>query len=839
VLVDEYQDINKIQDAILGFVSTECLRDRRNAPASNLFSVGDVKQSIYGFRLAEPERFLERQRRFREAGQTLGTVIDLQANFRSRGPLLEVLNALFERLMVEEAADITYDASHHLRPGADYPAGTAEYFSGAPLELHLLPARPDFSEVEPADGDADSSDPSDLDRTDIEAAFIAGRIRQLLGADGRARMNVIEKLDGAMRPRPIEYRDIVILLRSLKFKADQFVDVLRRSGIPLHSSAGTGYFQSMEVRDMLALLNLLDNQRQDIPMAAVLRSPLSGIASTDDALARIHLAYRDADPPVPFHQAVVRYAAEQHDELAAALDDFLGHLRVWRELAHRRPLAEVIWTILDRTGYLAYCSGLPDGEQRCANLLHLHERARQFGTFQRQGLYRFMRFLDSLQAEHDVAQPSIAAESENVVRVMSIHGAKGLEFPVVFLPDLGKKFNFQSCQGPILFDRRAGLGLSAVDEERRIRYPSLASTVVQNRLKQQTLAEELRLLYVATTRAREHLILVGTCADSARETWTNRWTNHRGPLGVEDILGAGSMLDWIGPVSAAINSERERISITMHGAEEIARWPNPQSPLPKFSARQIALARLEPLADAPAENAAASAIIARLDHRYGFRDFAKLPASKAVTALTKSAAASVGIGERYSASALSSPLPAPKCVIGEIPSATDKGTATHLVLEYLDFAKPCDPGDVERQIESMVDRRLLTSAQAALVDRPCLEWFLNSSVGRLVCSNAGSLLRELPFYLAVPPGVVDPAIAGQPAPEDCVMIRGRIDLVVDQPAGLTIIDYKTDNVTAETIQLRAELYAAQMKLYREALTRITGRPVCAAHLIFLTPRMIV
>ncbi|HLL89017.1 MAG TPA: 3'-5' exonuclease, partial [Tepidisphaeraceae bacterium] len=498
VLVDEYQDINELQDAILRLVSTECLRgkdegrrmkDENGADASaaspfssfilppssfppgNLFCVGDVKQSIYRFRLADPSRFIARSKAFdREPAGGGGRIIDLQKNFRSRGPLLEAINTTFERLMTEAAADITYDASQRLNAGATFPLDDGgPRFDGAPIELHVLPAD--------VVGD-DADDGADLERAEREGLFIADRIKQMLGLVGSAPARVATA-DGYRDARP---RDVAILLRTRKFKIGQYATALRQAGVAVHADGGSGFFASQEVSDVLALLRLLDNRRQDVPMAAVLRSPIAALAEPEDALARVRLAYPTTpDQPVPFCDAAVRYAREQDDELAARLRDFFKQLDEWRELARRRPLAELLSHVYEQSGYLAFCCGLPDGPQRRANLLELHRRAAQFGSFHRQGLSRFMQFLNSLEEESDLGQASVASEAADAVRVLTIHESKGLEFPIVFLADLGKAINLSDCGGPILLDRAAGLGLQVADEHRQVRYPSLAYLLVQQR----------------------------------------------------------------------------------------------------------------------------------------------------------------------------------------------------------------------------------------------------------------------------------------------------------------------------------------------------------------------
>ena len=447
---------------------------------------------------------------------------------------------------------------------------------------------------------------------------IAHRIREMMGLTGKKRAQIFEKSDARLTPRDIQYKDIVILLRSMKVKADDFADQLRMAGIPVHSDSGTGFFESLEVRDILSLLHLLDNQRQDIPMAAVLRSPLCKLPCADDCLAQIALMIRKLPEPMPFHQAVVAYSETQNDELAACLRDFLKQLNKWRTMAHQRPLAELLWSIYDSTGYLAFCAGLDDGEQRVANLISLHERARQFGTFQRQGIGRFMRFIEDLQNQSDLGQPSVASEADDVVRIMSIHRSKGLEFPVVFLPDLGKRHNLRDSHGMILVDRKEYLGLQAVDEARRIRYPSLAWMLVQDRLKKQMLAEELRVLYVAATRAREHLILLGTCDENKRDSWQSTWANHQGPLPAEDILRGGCMLDWIGPAAEAMESAKPgAFAIQSYSEEELVKPANQMERKSgaSRSSRQICV-NLKPLNPPPAVDAAAQEVIDRLTHSY-------------------------------------------------------------------------------------------------------------------------------------------------------------------------------------------------------------------------------
>jgi ATP-dependent helicase/nuclease subunit A len=831
VLVDEYQDINEVQDAILALLSRECVCDEPSE-IGNLFCVGDVKQSIYRFRLAEAARFLDRQKLFRTPSKPRrGEVIDLQQNFRSRGPLLGAINAVFERLMSEVSVDIEYDDSHRLDPGLKYPVSEGQNcFHGSPIEMHLLPAELESDEEEAPD----CADELELDRSEREAVLIAQRIRKLTGLDGSPAMCVTEKTaSGKLKSRPIRFGDIVILLRSIRYKSEQYADVLRRAGIPVHSQSGTGYFDSTEVRDMLALLSVLDNQRQDIPLATLLRSPLANLPGAEDCLARVRLAYPAVnDVGVPFHDAVVLYANEKKDELAARLKDFLTTLDGWRLIAHRWPLAELIHTIYQQSGYLAFCAGLHDGEQRVANLMDLHERASHFGSFHRQSLSRFMQFLEGLREEVDLGQPSIASEADNVVRVMSVHRSKGLEFPVVVLPDLGKRINFSDCQGSILADRKAGLGMAVVDESRMIRYPSLASVLVQNRLRQQSLAEELRVLYVAMTRAREHLILVGTCNASAGETWSSKWASHQGAFPGDMVLGAKCLLDWIGPTAAATSgAANEIIQITQPPAEEVNSWQATHAKRSTLSLQQMKLAALEQLNSPPPPDEAANAVIERLQTPYQFSAFAHLPAAEAVTTRSKRVIPT----PTGAATPTTRELPRPRFLSEQAVSPADIGTATHLVLQHLDFGRSCDADDVDAQIASMVERNLVQPVQAEVLSRDAILWMLNGKVGTILKANAKRLHREIPIHFALP--APDPLRSDDP--EDRVMIRGRIDVLVPTDQGAILIDYKTDSVSATLAPLRAQDYALQMQQYRQAVEKITGAGVTKTYFVFLAPRVVV
>jgi ATP-dependent helicase/nuclease subunit A len=836
VLVDEYQDINAVQDAILNLVSHDCLdRPRPRHYPPNLFCVGDIKQSIYRFRLADPKRFLDRHRMLDSAG-TDGKIIHLQSNFRSRKPLLDAINALFSRLMTCPQVEIIYDHTHALVAGQTFPVdGDANGFVGAPIELHLVPAKDDFQSARDEDPHAgDEEDAEPFNRSDVEATLLAGRIRQMMGLDGHPRRQIAEKdSNGQWIHRPIQYRDIVILLQAVSHKAEHYARILRQHGIPVHADGGSGFFATTEIRDILSLLKLLDNLRQDLPMAALLRSPLANLPDCEASLARIRIAYPADDHPF-FHEAVLKYADEQKDELAASLRDILGQVRQWRELARTRPLAELLWTIYETSGYLAFCSGMPNGQQRVANLIALHERARQFGRFQRQGLYRFLRFMDQLAGEDDPAQPSIWSAADDAVRIMTIHKSKGLEFPVVIVPDLSKAFNTEDQKGPILADRSAGMGLSVPDPDRAIRYPSLAELLIKQSIHRQMLAEQMRLLYVAMTRAKEHLILVGTVKQKTVQGWQALWADRTDLPSAAELLSARSMLDWIGPAACAIG--KPHLELIQHAPTDLDAAEDPPD-VPDSDESNLKLADLKPLDPPPPSSAEAQRVIDRLTRAYPHQPFTRLPATQSVTGWTKHAVTSSQLAGTNSFYSASHKLDAPRFTAPDSPpTATERGNATHLVLQYIDWTRPCIGDDLNRQIQSMLDRKLISLTQAALVDRAAIEWFISTDLAATLRQPGVDLRRELPFYLTCPSAQFDAPPSADPL--DQVMVRGRMDLVVISQTSLSIVDYKTDRVTRDQVPARAALYEGQMKLYRQALSAIIDRPMEAMHLVFLTPRAI-
>ncbi|MBB3108981.1 ATP-dependent helicase/nuclease subunit A [Paenibacillus phyllosphaerae] len=586
ILLDEYQDTNMVQEAIVDLIA--------KPGKGNRFMVGDVKQSIYRFRLAEPNLFLQKYKAY---GSTDGSVdveefeaddssrvsaeevgggqpkeeakaphrgirIDLARNFRSRQEVVDGVNSVFRAIMREKVAEMDYDERAELVCGASYPSASD---GGSPqryaIEFALLDRGSGSDDAD--EKQAESSEPSeeqeggttgepaeDLQVVQLEARYIAQQILRLkgLGPEVEGEQNAFRPFDGRKgSKRPLAWRDIVILLRADKQWAPVIIEELQAMGIPAYAELGSGYFEATEVETVLSLLRVIDNPYQDIPLAGALRSPIVGLHAEDLARIRIsagRVSYFDA----------VRHA-ESDESLPAALrgklTEFLVALERWREEARSGALAELIWRIYRETGYYDLVGGMPGGLQRQANLRALYDRARQYEATSFRGLFRFLRFVDRMRENGgDLGTARALGEQEDVVRIMSIHKSKGLEFPVVFVAGLGKQFNKQDLNASFLMHKQLGFGPKFVDIDLRVTYPTLPFLSIREQMRKETLAEEMRILYVALTRPKEKMFLVGTTSDAASllERWEGALDMNR-ELPDFRLSQAKRFIDWVGPLA--------------------------------------------------------------------------------------------------------------------------------------------------------------------------------------------------------------------------------------------------------------------------------------------------
>ncbi|MBN1492053.1 MAG: helicase-exonuclease AddAB subunit AddA [Phycisphaerae bacterium] len=842
VLVDEFQDINPIQAAILRLVSRETAADDND----NLFAVGDVKQCIYAFRLAAPTLFLERADQF--ARHKTGTLVPLRENFRSRPAVLDAVNALFECCMTDTFTGIAYDDDAALRPGMAYPpAGEVAAFANTAAELHTLevPPRGAADNTDEPNDENTAESAADWHRVEREAFCIGRRIREFMGLDGERHRAVYEPDgSGTLAPRDLQYRDIVILMRSLRNKADRVARILRQMDIPVHADVRGGYFDSAEVRDMLALLSLLDNGEQDVPLAAILRSPLATPAPfAAGDLATIRTSQRD----VPFHVAARRYAESGPDaSLRERLAACFSRLDRFRTAAQRQGLADVIWNVYEETGYLAYVGGLPHGPQRRANLIGLHDRARQFGTFRRQGLRRFLHFVDQLRDRgEELATPSTASDADNVVRILSIHQSKGLEFPVVFVADLGARFNLVDLTRPVVMHRDAGLGMKVVDAQRRITYPTLAYQTVGEAIRRDVLAEELRTLYVAMTRAREHLVLVGSA--SAKDINASVQDAPAGPLDTLTLSTANSYLDWILAALPRLHRRQPNRPFVLrhHDAAAIAGWTLPETTSERRRSILERAARLGPLpADEPTatDDAEIQRVIERIEFLYEPLAMTTVPARQTVTELKRQLDPFTEAEEQPARAFAPVATPRPRFAEHGRPGraridAAQRGTLTHRFLQSLDLAQTADAQSLRDQLATLIAAGRLPATATDAVDIDAIAAFFASELGTRLRDAAEHVQRESTFVARVDPGTWDPTLRGHDE-HDVILLRGMIDALLPTHDGLELIDYKTDAVPAEELATRVAHYKPQMALYAAAAEIIWRKPVRARWLVFLASRTI-
>lgn len=766
ILTDEYQDINTVQEGIIRLLSR----------GDNLFMVGDVKQSIYRFRLAEPSLFLEKSLAFRQSDG--GEAIDLAANFRSRPEVISAVNCLFSRIMTRQVGEMDYDEDAALRAGAVYP----EYPTAAALpQLCLLDRRGGDSEEEDAPADAVTA----------EARFIAREVTQLLASGDHL---VYDSKLGAYRP--VRYRDIVVLLRATRGWTEGFVDEFGRAGIPVFADTASGYFAATEVSTMLSLLRVIDNPEQDIPLAAVLRSPLLGLSG--DELSDIRSAAKDCS----FFAALNERAATD-DTLGQKLQSFLDKMLVWRRAARRGSLPELIWQLYRETGYYIFAGATPGGPQRQANLRALYDRACQYERTSFRGLFRFLRFIERLQeSEGDLGSAKVLGEAEDVVRIMSVHKSKGLEFPVVFVAGLGRRFNISDQSRPVLIHRSLGLGPHAVELDGRNRYPTLPRLIIQDRLKREALAEEMRILYVALTRAREYLYLVGTLPN--REKKLAGWSQGSGPALLSNSLlaSARSPLDWLG--AALVQSAAEHTFVVREVGGASAAHPT--------------LAQEKHVAEpAGVEPPGDSGVARALHWRYPHLRVSTL-AAKATVSELKSRVVDLEAEPVFNLLSKIAPV---------VPSGNggaELGNAVHMLLQHAEFSKASDICYLRELKDRLVEQRTLPTDLADRLDLSILAAFFDGALGQRLAA-ASNVWREVPFSMMIPLQEVYPDQEG----DEQVMLQGIIDCLFVHAGKLVLVDFKTDR----SLRLLTA-YRKQLAFYLRAVERLFGRPAEEAYLAFVT-----
>ncbi|MGD0206178.1 MAG: helicase-exonuclease AddAB subunit AddA [Verrucomicrobiota bacterium] len=828
MFVDEYQDINAAQDKIIQALS----RDGANA---NRFLVGDAKQSIYRFRLADPKIFRDYAQSWRgNDGQT----ISLAENFRSREELLNFVNSVFEPLMREEIGGVRYDAGARLQFGA--PDRRAELSAAKDASPHaelLLRFKKGRNDTE-TDAESGDDDLADLQETEREARLLALRLMQLEA--GKHEIWDAEK----KRFRTAGWRDMAVLLRAPSGKAEIYAKEFQRAGVPLVVERG-GFYDSNEIMDLLSLLQLLDNPLQDVPAIAVLRSPLVGLSL--DELAQVRLAASGH-----FWTALNRTQNAEsgiRNETLQKIKTFLERFRRWRQLARQASLSQCLESMLAETYYAEWLLARPRGAQRRANVERFLGLAQKFDQFQRQGLFRFLKFIEA-QREAEVEPDVAAVADENAVRLMSIHQSKGLEFPVVAVADLAKPFNTQDLHGEIIFDESFGLCPRVKPPRTGRRYPSLPHWLAQQHQRREQWGEELRLLYVALTRARDTLILTAAVTE---KKWESLWTKP-GAVTTQAIVAAKSYADWLGlwfaqsaGGSPAAATEGTRPHLRWRIADDAELRDDPicrsrgdevqtkdQSEIPHVVSYKKTI---------ELDATTAERLRAILSWKYPFAAATQRAAKSSVTTLRRQAAeerndeAEQVFRLQFSAKRLARTL-APPAQNPKL-SAADIGTAHHKFLQQVALDNANDVAALKSEANRLEQEKVLSADERAALALEDIAAFWNSEPGRKIRAQAANVRRELAFTSRFSPAELAAITGAKSVPgleDEFVVVQGVADLAVLLPEEIWLADFKTDEVPPAELPEKTRLYAPQLKLYARALEKIYSRPVTERWLHFLAAR---
>ncbi len=820
VFVDECQDINAAQDEILRLLSGEGAK-------ANRFLVGDLKQSVYRFRLADPRIFRRYEHEWSgEAGQCLR----LSDNFRSREGVLKFINRLFAALMRPVFGGMDYPEATHLRfgRGATHPELSLKNdVDGHPrVELHLIQQTEMHSTADKNDSDDGNSgrlasEVFDLEKTEKEARLVAQRLIQL-----RAEKRMVWN---GKTLKTVDWGDMVVLMRSVKAKSETYAKVFHEFGIPLVARRG-GFYGALEVMDLLNLLRLLDNPLQDVPLLAVLRSPLVGLSL--DELAAIRATLSRA----PFWEALRKFHRETaHDHSAwPKVDEFLTRHARWRSGVQRGSLSACLESALDETGYEALLLAGARGTARAGNVRQLLALARRFDPHQRQGLHRFLRFIDQqLELEED-REPAPPTEMTGAVELRTIHQSKGLEFPVVVLAGIGQSFNEQDLRKDILISQRYEFCMKVLAPEAEQRYPSLPFSLAKRHEEAELRAEELRLLYVAMTRARDTLLLVGTD--------TSRPLDKDGNLKIQTLddvtlLEQRSYLGWLKlwlpelvKAQAGVARREDRndlVSWAIYTADDERLAVTPVLPAKAPAA----------LSDAAVENAALNVLRERFAWRYSDEAATETAAKASVTALRRRLreAEDEEVAQQFRAPRFR--FTENEVTTGNKLSPAEIGTAHHTFQQFVALDRTGSVGELRAEADRLRGADVFTPAEREVLDLNALATFWDSKVGRQIRAEKGATRRELPFTARF--GLEELTALGLPAgggaADDFVVVQGVADLVVMLSEEIWLLDFKTDRMdraTSAELEEKKAYYAPQLKLYAAALEKIYRRPVTRRWLHF-------
>lgn len=821
IAIDEYQDSNLVQEAILTSISK----------GNNIFMVGDVKQSIYKFRQARPELFLQKYDEYKnkeEKTQEDNLKIQLFRNFRSRQNILNITNLVFESIMSKELGDINYNENEYLNYGASYPEPEEIKNYAGIAELDIIDLKEDES-ITAFEGEEDEEEQERVEDDVLEAKFVANKIQELLNSD----YMVFDKKLGYRKIRP---KDIVILLRATSNLSPIYEKEISDLELPVFSDTSGTYLDTVEIQTILSVLKIIDNPLQDIPLVVVLRSSICNF--TDNDLITIRLTDRNCN----FYEALIKTRLICDGDLKNKIESFLEKLEKWKSISQYMPLDEFIWQIYLDTGYYQYVGLLPNGAMRQANLKTLFEKAKQYEKASFKGLFNFIQFIDKLKKQNgDLASAKLIGENEDVIRIMSIHKSKGLEFPVVFLCNSHKKFNMQDLNDIILLHQDIGFGPTIMDTTKKIKYSSIAKDAIKLKMKQETLSEEQRILYVALTRAKEKLYITGRSKDFTKYVQDKNkvlemYESENIKLDAKLMKKANSYLDWIMYVylfnqgrTITLKGEQYKLSdiitLNVSNKKDLLKTLAKEEVVEQIDLKEKIGQILKNKSDE--ENKKSDqALKELLEWKYDYIVDTTLPTKSSVTKIKqekiKLEEMLKGIESEeveYKKSYTPKFMQEDKKI-----SNAEKGTLVHLCIQRLDERKDYELKDIQNMILNLVEKEIIKKNEADAIDVNLIYQYTKSQLFEEL-RQAKEVHKEQPFYINIPAKDV---VSEAENSKKNILVQGIIDLYyIDKNDNLVLIDFKTDYISNEpnAKEKILEKYKVQLEIYKTALEQALGRKV--------------
>ncbi len=796
IAIDEYQDSNEVQEYILNVVS------RKN----NLFMVGDVKQSIYKFRQACPELFLDKYDKYDLEGNENGLKIQLFKNFRSRENVLDITNSIFSNIMSKTLGDIDYTKEEYLNLGADFE----EVENGLEkAELDIIDLKEENEEA--LDEEDEENDVEVLEKEEIEAKFVAKKIEEIISSKKQVK-------DKKIGFRDVMYKDIVILLRSTSRLSSIYEKELMKRNIPVFSDTSNEYLDTIEIQTIINLLKVLDNPIDDISLVSVMRSEIGTF--TDNEILEIRLAKNEGN----FYESLISVKEIVKDELKEKIEKFLNNLDIWRKESDYLSLAELIWKIYTDTGFYNYVGLMPNGLLRQANLKMLFERAKEYEKTSFKGLFNFIRFVEKLKTGNsDMSSAKIIGENENVVRIMSIHKSKGLEFPIVFLCATSKKVNLQDLNSNLLLHQKIGIGPQYINYDKRIEYSTSAKDAIKIVIKEETISEEMRILYVALTRAKEKLIITGTMKDYKKELEDKKeilkiYSSNSEDGKINPILlkKYTSYLDWIQLVYLN-NDLKDIIQINEYNKKDI---------ITKDEEKEIVIRDFDFEKQTDFEK-----IKSNFNWKYEKSLETKLPIKSTVSKVKeiKNQNTDEIDFDNLTNKQIGIANIIPKFLVEEEKvTASRKGTLMHLFLQNLDLKKEYLKEELEDLKQELIFKKIITEEEASFINLEKINSFLNSNLASKI-KKCKIIEKEKAFCKKLKAKEIY-----EQAEDETILVQGIIDLYgITEDDKIILVDYKTDFVENGKEELLVKKYYSQLKIYKEALEEAFGKEVVEVYIYSL------